>query len=127
MEHNHQIISRKEIKSNEKINKNFNLEIDSLVNKIDKSIEEFKFNVSIAHFYEIYKVFTKYINLELSNKFLKINITKTMKLLLPFVPHLAYDCLERLECKTSNSWPEMMKNLYGKLNLLYKLMEKQET
>ena len=112
---NHQIISRKEIKSNEKINKNFNLEIDSLVNKIDKSIEEFKFNVSIAHFYEIYKVFTKYINLELSNKFLKINITKTMKLLIPFVPHLAYDCLERLECKTSNSWPEIVKNLYGEI------------
>ena len=34
--------------------KKFNSEIDKFIYKIDKSISDFKFNVCIAHFYEIY-------------------------------------------------------------------------
>ena len=34
-----------------------------------------------------------------------------MKLLLPFTPHLASECLEFLNCKTVNKWPEIKKNL----------------
>ncbi len=105
---NLQIISRRENKINKEIINKFDLEIDSLASKIDKSIEDFKFNVSIAHFYEMYKVFNKYINLEVSNKSLVLNITKTMKLMMPFTPHLSYECLEKLKCKTINKWPEII-------------------
>ena len=30
-----------------------------------------------------------------------------MKLIVPFTPHLAYECLELFKCKTSNDWPEI--------------------
>ena len=30
-----------------------------------------------------------------------------MKLMIPFTPHLAYECLEKLNCKTHDNWPEI--------------------
>ena len=104
---NVQIRSRKENTINKKLVERFDLSIDTLVKKIDKSIEEFKFNVTIAHFYEIYKIFNKHINLQLSNKCLEKNIIKTMKLMVPFTPHLALECLEKLQCRDSDSWPKI--------------------
>ena len=32
-----------------------------------------------------------------------------MKLMIPFTPHLALECLEQLNCKTENDWPEIDK------------------
>ena len=42
-------------------------------------------------------------NLEgnLSNKIIKENLTKVMKQMIPFTPHLAYECLELLGCKSA--------------------------
>ena len=112
---NLQIISRKKSDINKEINEKFNLEIENLVSKIDNSIEEFKFNVTIAHFYEIYKVFIKYIDLDLSNECLIQNIIKTMKLMIPFTPHLAYECLEKFKCKSVNKWPEIKKDILDEI------------
>ena len=33
-----------------------------------------------------------------------------MKLMVPFAPHLASECLELLKCKNSDKWPEIDKN-----------------
>ena len=30
-----------------------------------------------------------------------------MKLMIPFTPHLAHECLEFLNCKEINNWPEV--------------------
>ena len=30
-----------------------------------------------------------------------------LKLMIPFTPHLAYECLELLNCKTINQWPRI--------------------
>ncbi len=100
-----QIIARTEKKVDKKISEKFNLDVDVLSYKIDKAIEEFKFNVAIAHFYEIYKIFVKNIDLETSNVTLNNNITKVLKLMIPFTPHLARECLEKLNCKDPNKWP----------------------
>ena len=108
---NNQILSRKEKKNLRDKEDVFNSEIDNLALKIDKSIEDFKFNVSIAHFHEIYKLFIKNIDNELSNHCLKENIIKTMKLMLPFTPHIASECLEKLKCDNVNKWPDIMKNI----------------
>ena len=108
---NTEILSRKESKIDNQERDNFNLEIENLASKINNSIEEFKFNVSIAHFYETYKVFKKYFNAKISNKTLILNITKIMKLMMPFTPHLANECLEILKCKTPDKWPEIRANV----------------
>ena len=112
---NNQIISRKEIKINRNITNKFISEINNLSGKIDKSIEDFKFNVSIAHFYEIYKVFIKYFNLEITNEIMKECLIKMMKLLIPFTPHLAHECLESLNCKNIDIWPEINSNEMGEI------------
>ena len=54
---NDQIINRKEKEINKNLESKFEIQINNLANKIDKTIETFKFNVSIAHFYEIHKIF----------------------------------------------------------------------
>ena len=83
--------------------------------KIDKTIEEFRFNVSIALFYETYNLFNKSLNLKITNDCLLTNMTKIMKLLIPFTPHLAYECLELLNCKDVDYWPKIRKNLQEKI------------
>jgi leucyl-tRNA synthetase len=40
-----------------------------------------------------------------------------MKLLIPFVPHLAYECLENLGSKNVNQWPKVEKKLLDTLEL----------
>ena len=108
---NNMIIKKEEKSVNQKIVDSFNLEIDQLIYKIDKSIEDFKFNVSIAHFHEAYNLFNKNINEEISNNSLINNFTKIIKLMIPFTPHLANACLELLGCKTTDKWPEIKKDL----------------
>ena len=109
------ILNRVEKKQNKIDVNNFNSEINILISKIDKTIDEFKFNVTIAHFYETYNLFNKSMHKNITNKCLIENITKIMKLLIPFTPHLAYECLELLKCKNSNTWPEVKEDLEEKI------------
>ena len=93
------------------------MKIDNYVSKIDKSINEFRFNVSIAYFYEVYKIFREFIEKEISKNILKENIIKIMKLLIPFTPHLAYECLELHNCKSTDTWPKVLNNILNEINL----------
>tara|TARA_B100001121_G_C18537083_1_gene548933 strand:- start:187 stop:876 length:690 start_codon:yes stop_codon:yes gene_type:complete len=105
------IVNRKKTTSDNELSKKFNSDIDVLMSKIDSSINDFKFNVSIALFYEFYKIFNKYLETNISNKIFIVNLTKIMKLLIPFVPHLANECLDLLNCKDKNEWPIIKKDL----------------
>ena len=97
------------------INKNdeekFIKEVDNYVSKIDIAINNFRFNVAIAQFYELYNYFKDKLDTKLDNKVLKESVIKFMKLMIPFTPHLAYECLELLKCDTINKWPDVNKNL----------------
>ena len=42
---------------------------------------------------------------------MKDSLTKIIKLLLPFTPHLANEILDLLKCSTKNEWPKIQKNL----------------
>jgi len=108
---NNILIHRSEKKGDQTVINNFNSEIDNLINKIDKTIEEFRFNVTIAHFYETYNLFNKFLEKEITNDCFLKNITKIMTLLIPFTPHLAYECLELLDCKETDTWPKIKQNL----------------
>ena len=112
------IINRKEPKSvTEEDEMKFSTKINYYANKIDSAIKEFKFNVAIANFYEVYNFFRNQTDAKIKNKILIENITKIMKLLIPFAPHLAYECLETLKCKTVNKWPEIKKNTIDEVKL----------
>ena len=105
------IINRKEKKINEKFVVKLNNEIDKIVVRIDESINDFKFNVSIANFYEAYKVLNIFYEAEVDNLSLSNNLIKIMKLMIPFTPHIAYECLEMQKCETTNQWPTVNHNL----------------
>ena len=115
---NHSISVRAQKKANGELEKKFSSGINSYVSKIDNSIENFRFNVSIAQFYEIYNFFKEYLNSDVSNELLEKNIIKIMKLMIPFTPHLAFECLELFNCKTVNIWPKVdSKNIINEVKL----------
>ncbi len=93
------------------IDNDFNLKINSFLNKVTSSIENFNLNVVVANVYEIYNLFNANIDKEISNECLKKNIVKLMKILIPFVPHLANECLEIHKIKDKNKWPIVDKKL----------------
>ena len=59
------------MKGDKVIENNITLEINEFVNKIDESIKNFRFNVSIAYFYQAYKILKDYKELKISNKVLE--------------------------------------------------------
>ena len=107
---NYLILNRKDKKKDEVKEEKFTAEIDNFVNKVSSSIDNFRFNVCIANFYQIYNYIKNKIDIEIGNTSLKINMTKVMKLMIPFTPHLAYECLELLDCKTTHNWPDFQQN-----------------
>ena len=77
-------------KTDQKFNKDLETklikEIEEIIYKIDNSIKVFKFNVSIANFYESYSLINKYLKEPIRKSCLIECITKIMKLILPFTP-----------------------------------------
>ena len=114
---NYLILNRKQEISDTIKEKKFNLEIDNFVNKIDTSIKNFRFNVCIAYFHQVYNFFKNNLESKIANNILKENIIKIMKLMLPFAPHLSYECLDLFNCKSVNIWPEIKKDTIEEINL----------
>jgi leucyl-tRNA synthetase len=107
----HLIIKRKEVAGSN--NKDFEIKFNNYVLKITDLINNFQLNVVVANIYSIYNLFTSGINEEISNDCLKENLSKLMIILIPFTPHLAHECLEKLGITNINVWPEVD----GKLRL----------
>ncbi len=101
------IINRQEIDIDKKIEEKLLSEFNNYINKIGNLIENFQLNVVIANVYEIYSLLNKSINLKVSNICLKKILIDLMKILIPFTPHIAYECLEKLDCKTQDFWPKI--------------------
>ena len=77
-------------------------------------------NVAIAQFYEVYKYLQDSLKLEISNKEFSDGFIKIMKLMIPFTPHLAMECLSLLNCKNINTWPKIDMKIFekAKINLV---------
>ena len=107
---NQTIFKRENKKVNKKEEETFINKVNLFINKIDKSINEFKFNVSIALFYECHKFIKDSIQNSISDKLLRENFNKILKLMIPFTPHLANECLEKNGLDTKHTWPEVNNN-----------------
>ena len=107
----HIINNRRDVKNIK--DKNFDIKFNNYIFKITDLINNFQLNVVIANIYGIYNLFNSVLNEEISNECLKKNLSKLMKMLIPFVPHLAHECLEQLDSKNVNIWP----TVDGKLEL----------
>jgi leucyl-tRNA synthetase len=91
------------------------LELDYKINQyvfnISSQIENFSLNVAVANVYSTYNLFFQYLNKKISNKCLTKNFSKFLKTLIPFVPHIAYECLEQIQETNTDEWPKIEKNL----------------
>ena len=114
---NYLILNRQDKKKDKLKENKFTSEIDNFVNKVSLAINNFRFNVCVANFYQIYNFVKNNIDAEISNTTLKDNMIKVMKLMIPFIPHLAYECLELLNCGTTDKWPELQKSRSEVINL----------
>ena len=118
---NYEISVRAEKNVNKKMADKLNLEINNFINKIDHSIKNFRFNVAIAHFYEVYKILKSYILLEVSNKTLVQNVINVMKSMIPLTPHLAYESLELHNENIDNKWPIVKDSILEEINLVIQI------
>jgi leucyl-tRNA synthetase len=109
----HVIIERETAKGDADKNKNFEIKFNNYIFKITDLINNFQLNVVIANVYSIYNLFNSALNDQVSNDYLKKKLSILMKVLVPFVPHLAYESLEQLGVKDIDVWPE----INDKLNL----------
>ena len=55
--------------------------------------------------------------LVISNKMIKQSIIQLMKQMIPFVPHLAHECLVLMGCKEIDKWPKINKNQFNSIKL----------
>ena len=99
----HIIINRKNFTG--KKSKDFEIKFNNYILKITNLINNFQLNVVVANIYGIYNLFNAAISEDVCNKVLKKNLSKLMKILIPFVPHLAHECLEQMGEKEVNIWP----------------------
>ena len=114
---NYKISNRVEKGIDKSIEIKFIQTVNNFINKIDSSINNFRFNVSIAHFYELYKFFNNNLESRISNKSLQNNFIHIMKLMTPFTPHLASECLELMNCKNVDEWPKIEKKVLTEIKI----------
>jgi leucyl-tRNA synthetase len=107
-----QVLNREDAKPKKAIEENLINKIEAIANKIDGSIDTFKFNVTIAQFYEAYNTLNQHLILEISNKSLANCTIKIIKLLLPLTPHIANELLDLFKCEERYKWPSINKNLH---------------
>ncbi len=106
-------ILNKKVKSEDETEvEKFKSNVNIFLSKIDVAINNFRFNVAIAHFYEFYNFFKESLDTKIGTSVLKEGIVDFMKSMIPFTPHLAHECLELYNCESVNNWPTIKKNMY---------------
>ena len=70
--------------------------------------------MAVANFYEVTHLINDSISKNISTKCLRETQIKIMRIMMPFVPHVASECLSELEGKDfyeNNNWPKVDLNL----------------
>ena len=80
-----------------------------LIDKVTKNLEKFHYNVIVANLYETYNFLIKEINKDLNNEDLLENYKSILKVMRPVIPHMISECLDELNTKNQDSWPEVDK------------------
>ena len=103
--------------SNENIEEDKNVYkfINKMIYNITRNIENFQYNVVIANFHEIYNELDGFLNNKKSSaKALKTSMVKTLICLIPFTPHIAFECLKKIDKSfdpKNIKWPSYDKKL----------------
>ena len=105
------VLKRKDQKSDNKVEEKILKDLHGFLNKITLCIENFNLNVSIANYYSLFKLLSGATNLKISNKCMRSCMAMYLRALIPFVPHLAFECLTLIDGKIDYEWPKVDKSL----------------
>ena len=88
------------------------IEIDTFVNltirKINYAMQNFRYNVIISEYHNIYSFFSKIVKKNKNFSNLLDNFKKVLILMLPVTPHLSSECLDTLHYKEEPKWPKIL-------------------
>ena len=101
-----QIINLSKIKS-DKQNEELEVFTNQSINKINQALKKFRYNVIIATYHEIYSYYKKFTENGKNYKNLKYSFQKIILTMIPVVPHLANECLEKLNYNKDINWPDV--------------------
>ena len=101
-----QIIDLCKIKS-DKQNEELEVFTNQSINKINQALKKFRYNVIIATYHEIYSYYKKITENGKNFKNLKYSFQKIMLTMIPVIPHLANECLEKLNYNKDINWPDV--------------------
>ena len=87
--------------------KNIDVFTNQSINKINIALEKFRYNVIVAVFHDIYNF---YIKVSKNKKNLKENFEKILIVMMPVIPHLASECLDKINKEGKLAWPSVKKN-----------------
>ena len=79
--------------------------VNKTIYNVTKNLENFQYNVVVANIHEIYNLFNQKLSSnKISNKILDTSWMKIITLLIPIIPHFAYECLGG--ANKNIVWPE---------------------
>tara|TARA_A100000164_G_scaffold340716_1_gene336867 strand:- start:198 stop:863 length:666 start_codon:yes stop_codon:yes gene_type:complete len=84
---------------------------NQLIEKVNKNLINFNYNVIIANMHETYNSLIKLIDEKFSKEVLFDNYRKILTVMSPIVPHLIFECLESLGLKSFQDWPNIDKKM----------------
>ena len=92
-------------------NSNDKLEIftNQTIIKINNALNKFRYNVIIATYHEIYSFYKKISEEEKNYQNLRGNFEKMLLLMMPVIPHLANEYLDKFNFKENLQWPDINK------------------
>ena len=89
--------------------------VNKTIYNVTKNLDNFQYNVVVANIHEIYNSFAQHItNNNTSNEVLKSEWERIIMLLVPLVPHLAYECIEKIN--KDLYWPKFNSKLLEEEN-----------
>ena len=99
---NDEINKNHEKTKNDKITKYTN----QFIKKVTQNLNSFSYNIIVANLHEMYAFLSKEINSTYSKQLLLENYKKILTILIPLIPHFAYECLKSLNQDEDVKWPD---------------------
>ena len=82
---------------------------NQLINKINKNLEKFNYNVIIANMHETYNFLNKILEKQISRKVLKENYKNILTIMSPVMPHIINECFTDNNFGITQKWPSVNK------------------
>ena len=98
---------QEEIKKNHKKTENDKITkyTNQFIKKVTQNLNTFSYNIIVASLYEMYSFLYKEINSIYSKQLLIENYRKILTILIPVLPHFAYECLNSINELKNIQWP----------------------